>query len=84
MQVISLAPPCPSKRDSASTFSINDFIFITHLSYILNVYCEMHEVFLCLKSCLFEKAKLIKHMLNSLSELNLTNIKCSNHVSKLT
>ncbi len=21
----------------------------------------MHEVFLCLKSCLFEKAKLIKH-----------------------
>ncbi len=68
MQVISLAPPCPSKRDSASTFSINDFIFITHLSF-LNVYCEMHEVFLCLKSCLFEKAKLIKHMLNSLSEL---------------
>ncbi len=56
----------------------------------------MHEVFLCLKSCLFEKAKLIKHMLNSLSgagrlvfkknkyNLNLTNIKCSNHVSKLT
>ncbi len=27
----------------------------------------MHEVFFCLKSCLFEKAKLIKHMLNSLS-----------------
>ncbi len=47
-----------------------------------------------LKSCLFEKAKakLIKHMLNSLSgagikkkyNLNLINIKCSNHVSKLT
>ncbi len=82
-------------RASASTFSTNDFIFMTHLNYCFNLYCDLHEVFLCLKSCLFEMAKLIKHVLNSLSgagclvlkkkyNLNLTNIKCSNHVSKLT
>ncbi len=57
MQVISLEPPCPSKRASASTFSTHDLLYITHLSLR----------FICLKACLFEKAKLIKHMLNSLS-----------------
>ncbi len=35
----------------------------------------MHEVFLCLKSCLFEKAKLIKHMLNSLSDAGCLELK---------
>ncbi len=65
MQVIS--PPCPSKRASASTFSTNDLIFITHLSYIFLFISWNAWSFLWLKSCFFEKAKLIKHMLNSLS-----------------
>ncbi len=42
MQVISLAPPCPSKRTSASTFSTNDFICITHLS---DLYLFINSVF---------------------------------------
>ncbi len=99
MQVIWLMLPCPSKCASASTFSTNDFIFITHLSSFLYLYCEL-QVFL--SQIMFDgnminmMSKLIKNMLNSLSgagclvfkkyvyNLNLTNIKCSNHVSKLT
>ncbi len=64
MQVISLAPPCPSKHASASIFSTNDLVSHIYLTFFY-FYFEMHEI-LCLKSCLFEKAKLIKHMLNSL------------------
>ncbi len=46
MQVISLA--CPSKRTSASTFSTNDFICITHLSdlfYFINIVFNLFYVF---------------------------------------
>ncbi len=73
MQVISPAPPCPSKHASASTFStmivylLHIYNFIFFYLYIFFLYCELHEICLWLKSCLFEMSKLIKHMLNSLS-----------------
>ncbi len=40
---------------------------VTIKGYYYLIYIVKCMKFLCLKSCLFEKAKLIKHMLNSLS-----------------
>ncbi len=65
MHVIALAPPCLSKRASASTFSTNDLIFSTHLSYILKFL--LWNACFFMSQIMFMKFKLIKRMINSLS-----------------
>ncbi len=64
MQVISLAPPFPAKRASASNFA-QTILYLSHIILNVEIYIVKCMIFF-LKSCLFEKA------------INWSNI-CSTH-----